>query len=188
MDTKENAEPVRTAERRPRSRWKDSHVGKQGLTLSPAKKPQSRLRGILLRTSLLVAMAFTFGCGYHDRLPPVLEAVDGRANAFRMERVIEPFGLYKAYVKEIRVSECVKEPLRDTPGQLHWEVVAVSQVRAKGFELVVGQVPEHFRQVFPPPPETFKAVPGRWYIVAVTLTDPEAGYTWVLKPKSWIAE
>ncbi len=152
------------------------------------EKAQPRLRGLLLRLSLLVAMAFTFGCGYHDRLPPILEAVDGRANAFRMERVIEPFGLYKAYVKEIRVSECVKEPLRDTPGQLHWEVVAVSQVRAKGFELVVGQVPEHFSQVFPPAPETFKAVPGRWYIVAVTLTDPEAGYTWVLKPKSWIAE
>jgi len=153
----------------------------------PAEQPQARVRGLLLllRVSLLVAMAFTFGCG--DRVPPILEVVHGRTNSFQMS-VVEPFGLYKAYVKEIRVSECVKEPLRDTPGQLHWEVVAVSQVRAKGFELVVGQVPEHFSQVFPPAPETFKAVPGRWYIVAVTLTDPEAGYTWVLKPKSWIAE
>jgi hypothetical protein len=102
--------------------------------------------------------------------------------------VVEPFGLYKEYVKEIRVFECIKGPFRDTPGQLHWEVVAASQVRAKGFELVVGQVPEDFRQVFPPPPETFKPVRGRWYIVTVTLSDPKAGYTRVTQPKSWIAE
>ena len=145
--------------------------------------------GLLLRLSSLVAMAFTFGCGPHDRVPAILEAVHGRTNAFQMS-VVEPFGLYKAYVKEIRVFECVKGPVRDTHGQLHWEVVAVSQVRAKGFELVVGQVPEDFRQVFPPPPETFKPVPGRWYIVAVTLIEPKAGYSysWVPEPKSWIAE
>jgi hypothetical protein len=103
-------------------------------------------------------------------------------------QVTEPFGLYKAYVKEIRVFECVKGSVRDTPGQLHWEVVALSQVRAKRFEVVAGQVPEEFRQVFPPPPETFKPLPGRWYIAAITLSDPKAGYSWVPEPKSWKAE
>ncbi len=151
------------------------------------EKTQSHVLRALLWVNLLVAMSFIFGCGPHDRMPPSLQRVRGRANAFRMQ-VTEPFGLYKEYVKEIRVFECAKGPVRDTPGQLHWEVVAVSQVRAKRFEVVVGQVPEEFRQVFPPPLETFKPVSGRWYIAAITLNDPKAGYSRVLEPRSWRAE
>ena len=151
-----------------------------------AEKSQLDVRGSLLWVNLFVAMSFMIGCGYHHKAPSRLQKLDERPNAFRME-VIDPFGLYGERVKEIQASELVEDVPDQEAGQPLWQVVAVPPVRAKGLELLVGQVPEGFRQVSPRPSETFKPIPGRWYTITVTLTHPKAG-SWTTKPVSWKAE
>ena len=100
------------------------------------EKAHSYMRGALIWLNVLATMPFIVGCSCYDKGPSRFQRLAGRANAFRME-VTEPLGFCKEYVKEVRVFECVKGSYHDTAGQLLWGVVAVPQVRAKRFEVVV---------------------------------------------------
>jgi hypothetical protein len=156
----------------------------QAMRATGAKKVQATF---LLWVDVLVAMSFMFGCGYRDKTQSHFQTIPGSADDFR-PRVIELglFGLGE-HIRRIRVFDLEDVPLGHSLGQVYWEVVAAPPVRAHGFELVAGQVPEGFRQVVPPPSETFKPVPGRWYFVAVTMSDPSS----LARPDEgtlWIAE
>ncbi|MHC4792622.1 MAG: hypothetical protein ACYS8Y_14575, partial [Planctomycetota bacterium] len=102
--------------------------------------------------------------------------------------VIEPGPLDpREHIKKIQVFKGADESFFHPPhGQLCWEVIADPPVRAKRLEdVVAGQVPERFRQVVPPPSETFKPVPGKWYSISVTIAHPQA---WPYVPTPWKAE
>ena len=163
-----------------------------GTTPSPkstirTEKLQSHVRGPLLWLNVLAAMPLMFGCGYRHKYPSHFQKISGRANAFRLI-VIEP-GLLdpREHIKKIQVFEGSDDSFfNEPPGQLCWEVVAAPPVRAKGFEdVVAGRVPERFRQVVPPPSETFKPVPGKWYTISVTIAYHQA---WPYVPTPWKAE
>jgi hypothetical protein len=137
--------------------------------------------------NVLAAMTFMFGCGYREKLPTQFETIPGRANAFRLE-VIEPGPLDPSeHVKKIQVFEGnYGETFVRPDGQLCWEVIADPPVRAKRLGgVVAGQVPKGFRQVVPPPSETFKPIAGRWYTISVAIAHRDA-YPYVTTP--WKAE
>jgi len=133
--------------------------------------------------ALLSLMA---GCaGYPDKYPSHLQKIDGRANAFRMV-VLEPFGLFapKERVRLIRVFQSEGRPSGTEVGQLCWEVIAETPVLAQGFEVLAGQVPKGFIQIFPPEGESFTPIPGRGYAIFVVMAHPlasprGAGTRWI---------
>lgn len=151
------------------------------------EKPQSRVRELLLCFNVLATMTFMFGCGYHHKYPSRFQTTPGRVNAFRL-KVIEPGPLDpREHVRKIQVFEGkYGDSFLRPDGQLCWEVIAEPPVRAKRLgDVVAGQVPKGFRQVVPPPSETFKPVPGRWYTISVAIAHPQA---WPYVLTSWKAE
>lgn len=134
------------------------------------------------------AIFLMLGCaGYQDKYPSLFQKVEGEPNTFRMS-VVEFFGLFepKERVREIRVFESKTDAGGVPVGQLCWEIVATPPVIAEGFQVVVGQTPQGFIQVFPPSGETFKPIPSKGYEITVTMNHPSA---WPLGARtSWIGE
>ncbi|OGN89822.1 MAG: hypothetical protein A2158_07390 [Chloroflexi bacterium RBG_13_46_14] len=154
------------------------------------EKPQSQVREPLLWFSVLAAMTFMFGCGYGDKYPSNFQKISGYANTFRLKVIEPPSPFYpREHVEKIQVYEGDYDDyggIHRPDGQLCWEVVAAPPVRAKSIgDVVVGQVPERFRQVVPTPGEIFKPVPGNWYSISVTIVHNNA-FPYVLT--SWKAE
>ena len=49
------------------------------------------------------------------------------------------------------------------PIKVQWEIIARQPIRAESFEVTIGQVPEGFEQVVPPPDQTFTPDPRKSY-------------------------
>jgi hypothetical protein len=122
-------------------------------------------------------------------MPPNFQKIDGRANAFRMF-VTEPFSLFaqREHIRLVRVFEFESDPngLKYRNPRLCWEIVAIGDVRAAGFELVAGRVPHGFVQIFPPVGEDFTPVPGRAYEIRAVMAHPLANPLGV--ETKWVAE
>ena len=126
-----------------------------------------------LMTSLLISVLVHQGCGYPDKVPSHFEKIAKQPNAFRMV-VIQPNLLIhprehiraiKVYQRESYYSDNVKEC---------WKIIANKPIDAEGFEIIVGIVPEGFRQVTPSPDDVFTTVPGVRYEIAVSIDHPLA--------------
>jgi hypothetical protein len=142
------------------------------------------VRRLVLLIVALAGILITQGCGYADKLPSYFEQIKGKPNAFRMF-VIEPFGLFqpRESIRAIRVLECDGIYLRDC--EVRWEVIADRPVVAEGFEVIAGIVPTGFDQVIPRSGQVFTPIPGKNYMIAVSLAHPLA-MPWV--ETRWVAE
>jgi hypothetical protein len=102
--------------------------------------------------------------------------------------VIEPVGLFepKERIRLLRVFESEKDPTRTKLGRLCWEVIAENPVLARDFEVVAGQLPKGFIQIFPSPGESFTPTPGKSYDIAVVMAHPLASPRGAMT--RWIAD
>jgi hypothetical protein len=124
------------------------------------------------------------GCGYLPEKASYLQEVEGHANAFRMHIVGPPNRGVTEYVKEIRVFELQNDATGTNVQRLRWEMTGL--VVADGFEVVVGQVPNRFTQVYPAPSEVFKPISGNTYEISI-VTDVPSGEPLGMKTL-WVAK
>jgi hypothetical protein len=121
------------------------------------------------------------GCGYPDRHPGLVK-IEGRPNTFRLAPLPVIPDRDDA-VRGIRVYEF--NPRYSLDSKLFWEITAVEWVKLKGYQVTVGQVPRGFKQIVPGANDKFIPVPGKRYIIAVSLAHPLA-MPW--GATDWVAE
>ena len=124
------------------------------------------------------------GCGVFNKTPLHLEKKQDRPNTFRLVTPgsINPFG-EKDYISGISVFQVVTaEP---EGSKVYWRLEAPKPVRAKGFELVIGQVPDGFDQLIPAAGEVFTPIPGQEYYVALAV---KRGSETKWETMKWVAE
>ncbi len=123
------------------------------------------------------------GCGHQSKRAAYLQVVEGRTNTFRM-CVTSSLGFgAREWVKEIRVFELQTDATGTNVGRLCWEIMGLAV--AEGFEIVPGQVPKRFAQIYPAEDGVFKPIPGRSYEIAV-VTDVPSGEPLGMKAR-WVA-
>lgn len=106
------------------------------------------------------------GCGPCHKIPASPRNVEGQPFTYRL---VGPGHLLRAYAYEgfeldsNLPPDVEVDPLWGTAIKIHWEIIARKPVRARGFEVTIGKVPEGFEQIVPPPEVTFTPVPGKNY-------------------------
>jgi hypothetical protein len=112
---------------------------------------------------LLIWLLPLCGCvGYPDKEPSYLQQVDGKPNSFRMY-VIQPFVLIhgRERIKAIQVYQ-PDESIHDWDEvKVYWRIIAEEPVKAEGFQITVGEVPDGFIQAIPSPENMFQPIPGK---------------------------
>ena len=108
------------------------------------------------------------GCGILNKEPLHLEQVENRPNAFRMvvPKSLIPFG-EKDLITGISVFEV--DPNEREGSKVYWRLIGPKPVSAKGFELVIGTVPDGFDQMIPSAGQVFTPVVGKEYYIAVAV-------------------
>ena len=112
------------------------------------------------------------GCGPHDKLPPTARRIEDQPPRYQ---IYGADGCLSLRPRVLRVWAYDHIPDPNTPPyvmvhqwhrlniKVHWEIIAREPIRAEGFEVTIGQVPEGFEQVVPPPDQTFAYDPHKDY-------------------------
>ncbi|MHC4476437.1 MAG: hypothetical protein ACYTEL_12365 [Planctomycetota bacterium] len=111
------------------------------------------------------------GCGPCDVACPALMKMQGQPFSFRVNACQCPS--LRPHVLRAWASEWTPEPIvpspfvRDKCDRLDveplWEIIARKPVKANGFVLTIGQVPDGFDQVIPAAGQIFMPVSGKEY-------------------------
>jgi hypothetical protein len=131
-----------------------------------------------------LAVVLVQGCGMMQKRPLRLEQMETRPNTFEtvVPRSLVPWG-EKDLITGISVFQVV--PAEPEGSKVYWRLIAPTPVKAKGFKLVIGEVPDGFTQMIPPPGEVFIPTPGQEYYLAVALKkDSETKWETI----KWVAE
>jgi hypothetical protein len=141
------------------------------------------LTGTFRALIVFIIVAQVQGCGVFEKKPVQLEQKEDRPNTFRLVRPksLIPFG-EKDYIVGLSVFQIV--PAEPEGTKVYWRLNAPRPVRAQGFEVVIGEVPDGFEQLIPTQGKVFTPVPGLEYYLAVAVKrDSETKW----ETLSWVA-
>lgn len=122
--------------------------------------------------SLFTVGTMISGCGPCDKAPPMAQKMQGPAPSYR---IYFADGCLSLRPRLLRVYAYDHIPDPNIPPyimvhqwhrlniKVHWEIIARQPIRAEGFVVTIGQVPEGFEQVVPPPDQTFAPDPRKSY-------------------------
>ncbi len=143
----------------------------------------TKMQGRLLLAAAL-AVVLTQGCGMMQRKPLRLEQMETRPNTFE---TVVPRGLIPWGEKDLitGISVFQVDPAQPEGSKVYWRLIAPKPIKARGFKLVIGEVPDGFTQMMPSPGEAFAPTPGQEYYLAVALKkDSEIKWETI----KWVAE
>lgn len=105
--------------------------------------------------SLFTIGTMLSGCGPCDKAPPMVRQIEGQPPRYQ---IYFADGCLSLRPKLLRVYA-----YEHTPIKVQWEIIARQPIRAEGFEVTIGHVPEGFEQVVPPLDQTFAPDPRKSY-------------------------
>ncbi len=124
-------------------------------------------------TTLLLSLLLSLSsCGPCDKIPPIDEKVKGQPFTYR---IVGADGCPSLRPNLLRawVFDHIPDPNIPSYFMVHqwhrlnitvyWEIIARKPIRAEGFKVTIGEVPEGFEQVVPPPGQSFTPILGKDY-------------------------
>ena len=104
------------------------------------------------------------GCGPCDKAPPMARRIEGQPPRYQIyfadgclslrPRVLRIYAY--GYIPDPHIPQYIRvHQWHRLNSMVYWEIIARRPIRAEGFEVTIGEVPEGFEQVVPPPSQTF---------------------------------
>lgn len=130
------------------------------------------LTRIVMTFSLFIIGIMLSGCGPCDKAPPMARQIENQPPRYQ---IYFADGCLSLRPRVLRVYAYDYIPDPNIPPyimvhqwhrlniKVYWEIIARRPIRAEGFEVKIGKVPEGFEQVVPPPDQTFAPDPRKRY-------------------------
>ena len=119
---------------------------------------------IVMTFNLFIIGIMLSGCGPCDKVPPLAKQIEGQPLRYQ---IYLADGCQSLRPRVLRVYAYDYVPDPNIPPyimvhqwnrlniKVYWEIIARRPIIAEGFEVTIGEVPEGFEQVVPPPNQTF---------------------------------